>query len=435
MKKYCVVLLSLLLALFLLSCDSDNNEAESSGESRDQFVRADGKVYYVGEGFDVYEPEDAPLPEKEIVSEEYCCGFHIRYYDELSSAELNAYFSAASDAGYQVLKDTNGALLFNENNYVEVYYREYGTKDEVLTSVTCYGKKESYSGMMSPDDAITVIGRGVSSLTPVDITPREVFQEYGFQFFIQPYKCSSYSGLKNIGSSIFFISEGKSNEIWYRQGNSYVIADADSDGKVELWTIEPGPTSGLYTLGIDGYVDGALKYTTIVNLAHGTYTMSENEGKLCFAEEGGVKYGILLNKHTGEVLVETEDDSIIQQWGSGGAIYGNGDYGVESQYDFAGKTYVWEKEGFGGDFTITLDEDGKYTYYVGYLSSYIGMGKWKVEDGVLTMTENTGYDLVFRFSVKDGELVYIKEGSSEFMYVTVGDGDRFVPRIAEDTGE
>ena len=93
-----------------------------------------------------------------------------------------------------------------------------------------------------------------------------------------------------------------------------------------------------------------------------------------------------------------------------------------------GKTYVWEKEGFGGNFTITLNADGTYQYYVGYWSSYIGMGEWKIEDGVLTLTENTGYDLVFRFSVKDGELVYIKEGSSEFMYVTVGDGDKFIYR-------
>ena len=40
----------------------------------------------------------------------------------------------------------------------------------------------------------------------------------------------------------------------------------------------------------------------------------------------------------------------------------------------AGKTFVWEKEGFGGDFTITLNADGTYQYYEGYLSSYIGFG-------------------------------------------------------------
>ena len=96
-----------------------------------------------------------------------------------------------------------------------------------------------------------------------------------------------------------------------------------------------------------------------------------------------------------------------------------------SGYDVAGKTFVWEKEGFGGDFTITLGEDGNYQYYVGFLSSYIGMGEWSVEDGILTLNEHSGYDNTFRFTVKDGEIVFIKEGSSEFMYVTVEDGDRF----------
>ena len=99
--------------------------------------------------------------------------------------------------------------------------------------------------------------------------------------------------------------------------------------------------------------------------------------------------------------------------------------GKGSGYDVAGKTFVWEKEGFGGDFTIMLGEDGNYQYYVGFLSSYIGMGEWTVEDGILTLNESSGYDNTFRFYVKDGEIVFIKEGSSEFMYVTVEDGDRF----------
>ena len=96
--------------------------------------------------------------------------------------------------------------------------------------------------------------------------------------------------------------------------------------------------------------------------------------------------------------------------------------------DIAGKTFVWEKEGAGGDFTITLNEDGTYQYYAGYLSSYIGQGNWKLEGNVLTMTEDgTGYDFVFRFTAKNGELDYIADGSDPFMYVTVEDGDRFLP--------
>ena len=91
-----------------------------------------------------------------------------------------------------------------------------------------------------------------------------------------------------------------------------------------------------------------------------------------------------------------------------------------------GNTYVWEKEGFGGDFTITLNEDGTYEYYVGFLSSYIGSGNWTVEGSELTMTETTGFDWVYHFTVEDDTLVFVSEGSSEFTYVKVEDGDRFI---------
>ena len=94
----------------------------------------------------------------------------------------------------------------------------------------------------------------------------------------------------------------------------------------------------------------------------------------------------------------------------------------------AGKTFVRENGGFGGDFTITLREDGSYEYYEGFLSSYIGMGTWTVEDGMLILTEQGDYDFVYRFTVQDGALVYRAAGSSAFIYVKAADGDLFLPR-------
>ena len=93
----------------------------------------------------------------------------------------------------------------------------------------------------------------------------------------------------------------------------------------------------------------------------------------------------------------------------------------------AGKTFVWEKEGFGGDFTITLNEDGTYRYCEGYLSSYIGFGTWTVENGAVILTEQGGQDAVYCFAVKDGALVCRKDGSDRFLYTDVTDGDRFLP--------
>ena len=91
-----------------------------------------------------------------------------------------------------------------------------------------------------------------------------------------------------------------------------------------------------------------------------------------------------------------------------------------------GRVFLWEKEGFGGDFTIQLNDDGTYMYYEGYLSSYIGMGKWTLQDSVVTLYETSGNNNVFRFATDGDDLLFVADGSSEFMYVTVEEGDRFI---------
>lgn len=91
--------------------------------------------------------------------------------------------------------------------------------------------------------------------------------------------------------------------------------------------------------------------------------------------------------------------------------------------DLADKTYTYEKDGFGGDFTITLMEDGSFTYYEGMLSSYIGSGSWTLEGDVLHLAEKRGsYD----FAVDGSDLVFLAESSAGFTYVEVADGARFV---------
>ena len=105
---------------------------------------------------------------------------------------------------------------------------------------------------------------------------------------------------------------------------------------------------------------------------------------------------------------------------------GSGRWGRQSDSELGGRTFVWEKEGFGGDFTITLNKDGTYEYYTGYLSSYIGNGNWTVDNGILILTETGGYDMVFRFRVQPEGLVFQSKGSDAFMSVRVEDGDRFL---------
>lgn len=95
----------------------------------------------------------------------------------------------------------------------------------------------------------------------------------------------------------------------------------------------------------------------------------------------------------------------------------------------SGRTYVYEKEGFGGgDFAITINEDGTFNYYEGMFSSYIGTGEWTIEDGLVTLSDEDymdfGLENYFRFDGTD--LIFLEEKSTNFSYVEVADGERFV---------
>lgn len=95
--------------------------------------------------------------------------------------------------------------------------------------------------------------------------------------------------------------------------------------------------------------------------------------------------------------------------------------------DIVDKTYVYEKDGFGGEFVITINGDGTFSYYEGALSSYMATGKWTLEEDTLQLSddEDMGSSLVNYFKVDGNDLIYLSENSSNFLYVQVADGDIF----------
>jgi len=101
-------------------------------------------------------------------------------------------------------------------------------------------------------------------------------------------------------------------------------------------------------------------------------------------------------------------------------------------YGVSRMTYIRDAGGFGGDFAVTLNQDGTFSYYAGLLSSYIGMGTWTQEDGVVCLAdeglEGSAGIQRYYFTVEDGNLVFQAEKSAKFMYVDVKDGERFSRR-------
>ena len=118
----------------------------------------------------------------------------------------------------------------------------------------------------------------------------------------------------------------------------------------------------------------------------------------------------------------------------GGSYNGTGDEVIHLFYnsgdkrdDIAGKTYLYDGEGFGGSFTITLYEDGTFTYYEGMLSSYIGDGTFMLNGDTVVMTDDGpgGYGLVNHFRRDGDDLVFVEQDSDNFIYIKVKDGEKF----------
>lgn len=93
----------------------------------------------------------------------------------------------------------------------------------------------------------------------------------------------------------------------------------------------------------------------------------------------------------------------------------------------AGKTYTYEKEGFGGDFTIQIHPDGTFEYHEGPLSSHIGKGSWMSKGQILILCEDgkPGPSHVNSFKIDGNDLVFLSENSSNFPYIKAADGERF----------
>ena len=135
-------------------------------------------------------------------------------------------------------------------------------------------------------------------------------------------------------------------------------------------------------------------------------------------ENGEVLYGLSIPE-------DASMEDVINTVGSDGWLLAPTERIIST--DIAGKTYVYENEGSMGNFTINLYDDGTFTYYEGLASSYFGVGTWQVNGSIVTLAddEELGYPLVNKFIIDGDDLVFTEQGSSNFIYVKVEEGERF----------
>ena len=119
----------------------------------------------------------------------------------------------------------------------------------------------------------------------------------------------------------------------------------------------------------------------------------------------------------------------------------SGSDSVAARETVAGKTFIYTGETFSkmenDPFKITINEDGTFSYSESLFSSYLGYGTWEIQDGILVLKddERIGYSIQNSFRIDGEELVFMEEGSSNFIYVKVQDGERFVSGSGHKPGD
>ena len=143
-------------------------------------------------------------------------------------------------------------------------------------------------------------------------------------------------------------------------------------------------------------------------------------------------YSITALGKNGEILYALSipegatNDEVVNLVGSDGWLLAPTDF-ESGLSGIAGKTFLYENEGIMGSFSITLYEDGTFTYYEGMASSYIGIGSWEQDSDTITLTDDVdgGYGLVNHFKFDGETLTFVEKGSDNFAYVKVKDGEKF----------
>lgn len=80
-----------------------------------------------------------------------------------------------------------------------------------------------------------------------------------------------------------------------------------------------------------------------------------------------------------------------------------------------------------GDFTITIYDDGTFQCYETPISSYLGMGHYSIDEGILTLKEDmdgcTG--AVNYYQISDDALLFVRDDSANYQFVLLEDGAQF----------
>ena len=382
-----------------------------------EYVGEDREVFNVGREYnniDTYHHETASL--------------NFENYSSGSSGKITFIFKAVFLNDDGTLPEQPQSEGFGQTMY---YY--VGDDGVGISNVSIEDAEESYKNKGSND-----VPPLADPITPVNEKQSITFVTYDtYKEFIEqndlPEGFVDYEQVKEIGSfnSLVFLSDARNADY-----SEYMYGFTESSKNTVFLTIVPSSkekTSVISTpLSIDDINQSDMRFTKnkevsgIFKIDDLSYKYIKGTLLSIMWEKNNLRYTLSCASTFSDYQLNM--DSYVSK-----LLFYKSDVAERDTYSIAGKIFAYEKEGAGGYCTLSFNENGRFLYSPGKLSSYMGGGDWKIDGDTVSLIGMV--DKTIYLKITDDTLVYIAESSDEFPYMDIKDGEKFAiyrPEISSD---
>lgn len=242
------------------------------------------EVFYCN-GVDAYATDGLPLPEFEVAEIESTSVT----YQNVTVRKMNTYCKKMEQNGFSVVRHDYVAYFYSDTCWIRISHT-LDFKDGSASLSYRTRTSEIPENAITAEKAKQIIGTDCP-YPLIDVTPAGVYEATGGRIFDVPpsgsgaVSAEDYEQMQSVPwherpRSLYFVTEEYAVPM---QMGCIAYTDVDANGTKEIWVLDFGPTSGIYTFTLYGYENGVRKYCNMYCADHGTLSFCQKNGELCIS--------------------------------------------------------------------------------------------------------------------------------------------------------
>ena len=249
--------------------------------SADPDVFWSDEVFYFN-GIDGYAMDKLILPEFEVAEIDE---FSVTYQN-VTVRKMNTYCKKMEQNGFSVVRHDYVTYFYSDTCWIRIS-QTLDFKDGSASLSYRTRTSEIPENAITAEKAKQIIGTDCP-YPLIDVTPAGVYEATGGRIFDVPPSGSGQMSAEEYKEYVSIPWDERPRSLYFAT-EEYAVpmgmtclayADVDANGVREIWTLDYGPTSGLFTFELSAYENGERKYSEIYYADHGALNFCEKNGKL-----------------------------------------------------------------------------------------------------------------------------------------------------------